>query len=144
MILGKDFLSQFNSTEFDWRNQKIRLGETWLFLLEGGKEKWNINPNISNKQKEMINNILCDFPDFFPNNPLAPRACSTVRHRIRSLDSTIFRDKVRRIPSKWKDDVEKQVCEMLQNKIIEPSVSPFNSNPLLVNKKICDRLSKSE
>ena len=51
MILGKDFLSQFNSTEFDWRNQKIRLRDTWLLLLEEGKGKWNINPNISNKQK---------------------------------------------------------------------------------------------
>ena len=30
--------------------------------------------------------------------------------------------------------MEKQVCEMLRNDIIEPSVSSFNSNPLLVNK----------
>ena len=38
VILGKDFLSQFNSTEFDWRNQKIRLGDTWHFSWKGKRK----------------------------------------------------------------------------------------------------------
>ena len=26
VILGRDFLNQFSSTEFDWKNSKVRLG----------------------------------------------------------------------------------------------------------------------
>ena len=30
IILGRDFLSQFNSTEFDCANYRVRLGHIWL------------------------------------------------------------------------------------------------------------------
>ena len=33
VILGRDFLSQFDSTEFDWHNSKVRLCDTWLFYM---------------------------------------------------------------------------------------------------------------
>ena len=38
-ILGRDLLSKFGSTEFDWGNERVRLGSVWkdtLAILEGG------------------------------------------------------------------------------------------------------------
>ena len=40
VILGRDFLSLFRSTEFDWSNYRIRLGEHWIpteASLHGGE-----------------------------------------------------------------------------------------------------------
>ena len=36
---------------------------------------------------------------------------------------------------KWKGEIDKQIDEMLQNDIISPSCSSYNSNPLLIEKK---------
>ena len=30
IILGRDFLKRFKSTEFDWENSRVRLGGSWL------------------------------------------------------------------------------------------------------------------
>ena len=30
IILGRDFLKRFKSTEFDWENRRVRLGSQWL------------------------------------------------------------------------------------------------------------------
>ena len=34
IILGRDFLNQFEKTTFDWKNGKNCLGDTWLFLVD--------------------------------------------------------------------------------------------------------------
>ena len=135
VILGRDFLSQFDSTEFDWKGGRIRLGDTWLFFMDSQTKLKNVNPELTKEQKSQILQLIDKFPETFADNPRAPRACNTVKHRIRTIDEKIVREKVRRLPSKWKEDIDKQVQEMLNNGIIEPSCSPFNSNPLLVSKK---------
>jgi len=46
-----------------------------------------------------------------------------------------------RIPHSQKDEVEKQVDKLIKDKIVEPSVSEYNSSLLIVPKKslpICD------
>jgi hypothetical protein len=42
---------------------------------------------------------------------------------------------VRRIPSKNVEEINRQVDQMLDNDIVRPSESPFNSNPILTTKK---------
>ena len=133
VILGRDFLRQFNSTEFDWDNGKIRLGDSWLFFMDSHVKK--VNPNLNKQQKDQIFGILEKYPETFALNPKAPRECSTVKHEIKTIDNKIVQEKVRRLPNKWKSDIDNQVQEMLRNDIIKPSCSPFNSNPLLVSKK---------
>ena len=58
-----------------------------------------------------------------------------MEHRIITEGALPVKQKVRRIPAAWEDEVNTQVTEMLKNDIIRPSVSPWNSLLLLVQKK---------
>ena len=134
--LGRDFLNQFETTEFDWKDSKIRLGDTWIFYVKSEPQNnWNINSNLAPSEQSSIISLLNEYPDVFVANPRAPRECSEVKHRIRSQHNHPIMSKVRRIPNKWTKDVNEQIHEMLSNNIIEPSCSSYNSNILLVNKK---------
>ena len=33
VILGRDFMSKFGNTEFDWDNRRVKLGDDWVFAL---------------------------------------------------------------------------------------------------------------
>ena len=135
VILGRDFLNQFSSTEFDWKNSKVRLGEKWIFLLSADKGGHDINPNLPSEAIEKLHGILESFPGVFAKNPRAPRCSSATTHEIKSIDDRPIKNKIRRIPAKWSKEVDTQVTEMIEHDIIEPSSSPFNSNPLLVSKE---------
>ena len=43
VILGRDFMSQFKTTQFDWANNRIRLDEEWIFLMTEPEKKKNKN-----------------------------------------------------------------------------------------------------
>ena len=143
LILGRDFLQHFGTTEFDWTNQKVRIGKDWIFMVSEDHtqdvtsiiNKCKFGQNLDKSQKESIKMLLEDFCQVFVKNSKAPKLCTTEVHRIFSRDDRVCKDKVHRIPDKWKGEVNQQVIEMLNNGIIRPSKSPYNSNPLLVTKQ---------
>ena len=145
VILGRDFLSKYETTMFDWKHNKVRIGNDWIFMVSDNTEndvhqlidQCKIgSEGVSRKQATEIRNLLEEFCQVFVKNSKAPKLCSTEVHRILSFDnSRICKDKVRRLPMKWRGTISKQISEMLQNGIITPSCSPYNSNPLLVDKK---------
>ena len=47
IILRQDFLNQFEKTTFDWKNGKICLGDTWLFLVDTRNTHWDINRELN-------------------------------------------------------------------------------------------------
>ena len=96
----------------------------------------SISKELSKEDQRKVGEVLKQFSDVFAHNPKAPRECKITSHVIQSKDDRICFSKVRRLPNKWKDDVDKQVDEMLKNEIIRPSKSSFNSNPVLVDKKL--------
>ena len=52
IILGRDFLSQFGSTEFGWEESKIRLGESWIFL--NISESLKINEDLDKSKRSQF------------------------------------------------------------------------------------------
>ena len=60
----------------------------------------------------------------FAINPKAPRECNYTTHHILTETDRVCFDKPSIIPNKWLENVEQQVKEMLNNDIIEESVSP--------------------
>ena len=134
IILGRDFLSQFSNTEFDWKNSRVRLGDHWIFLADSRIPSIKVNDSLPSVYLQQLEDLLTKFPGLFATNPKAPRCTSGVTHSINSTSDQPVKSKVRRIPKKWEAEVNQQVIEMTQHGIIEPSRSPFNSNPLLVSK----------
>ena len=72
LILGRDFLHRFPSTEFDWENGRVRLGKDWLHpqvwtrggtlaeriavadTCESEEIKFDINPALSAEEKKQL------------------------------------------------------------------------------------------
>ena len=131
IILGRDFLNQFEKTTFDWMNGKICLGDTWLFLVDTHNTHWDINRELNAEQGNCIRMMLNKHPEVFAHNPRAPRECSVTFHSIWSKHNQPTKSKIRRIPRKWVSAVDTQVADMIKNGIIEESASPYNSNIIL-------------
>ena len=82
-----------------------------------------------------IQAVLDQFPQVFQDSDALPpqRACD---HSIDLLPgATPVNARVYRLPPDQKDEVEKQLKEMLQKGLIRMSASPFASPVLLVRKK---------
>jgi hypothetical protein len=135
VLLGVDFLSKFGNTLFDWENHRLQLGDSWAYAMSS-PSKYDISPSLSSSEKGQINDLINGYADsVFVHNPRAPKKASFGVHKIETKSGRPHKDKVRRTPLKWRDDVSQQLKEMIENKIIQPSVSPYSSNLLLVNKK---------
>ena len=143
VILGSDFLSKFGNTEFDWNEKLIRLGSDWIFVTlpeehdsKPLKSLFKIDStNCNEEQTRLIYGLLEKHKKVFAVNNRAPSLCNREEHCIRSQNRNICKDKVRRLPGKWRDEINRQVQEMLANGIIQCSKSPYNSNVILTNKK---------
>ena len=139
VLLGRDFMSQYGDTVFDWENGRVKLGEEWVMLTtveEPVEKRYKINDtSITKDQQKTLRDILEEYSDVFAKNHRAPKECVGAKHYIQSKSDQVCYEKVRRIPAKWKDDIKTQVDEMVRNGIICKSKSPYNSNVILVKKK---------
>ena len=111
IILGRDFLKRFRSTEFDWDNRRVRLGPHWLqteaclwgghvlsragavwnVLQEGGVEngregaltdEWNVNPSLDRHQRAAMTKLLEEYWEVFARNPKKPKQTFLMEHVI--------------------------------------------------------------
>ena len=101
-------------------------------------------------KRKKVNNLIKEYEDVFAANPKKTTRTTVMEHQIITGDSLPARQKTRRIPDAWKEEVNVQMLtnvqiqEMLTNDIIRPSSSPWNSPFLLVRKKnhsmrfVCD------
>ena len=145
VLLGKDFMSRFNLTEFDWLNNRVKLGDDWVYCLDqnyrGSSNVFHIKPDykfgdvLSDTEKSEIRGVISEYKEVFAHNPKSPRECNTAEHVIYTQDERIVKDKVRRLPEKWRKQMVSQAKEMLDNGIIRHSCSPYNSNALPAGKK---------
>ena len=67
-------------------------------------------------------------------NSKKPRQTRLVNHQIIRGDALPVKSKYRRIPVAWEKAVESQVHNMLDNRLIRRSRSPWNSPIILVKK----------
>ena len=141
VILGTDFMQKFGKTGFDWEKGRVKLGEQWVYCLlsEDKQPNYNINPELSTDEVSNVNNVVEEFKDVFASNPKAPREYKGPKHYIVSETNRVSFDKPRRVPEKWMGHINRQIDEMLENGIIEPSASPYNSNVIIVDKKDGDK-----
>ena len=95
----------------------------------------DIELTLPHKQRLALDKLLDAPTDLFVQNPRAPKEATIATHVIKKKISLPHKDKFRRTPAKWKENVSGQLQEMEANGIIQPSESPYSSNILLTNKK---------
>lgn len=100
--------------------------------------------NLSVNEKEKISTLISQYSDIFAQNPKKPKVVTNMHHHIVTNDALPIKRKPYRLPHAWNSEIDKQIQEMLQNDIIRPSSSPWNSPIILVKKKdgsmrfVCD------
>lgn len=99
----------------------------------------NINlrtSHMTKNQQEKLNTILKKCPKLFSDPDEKLTYTSTVKGEIRTTSDEPVYSKSYPYPMALKDEVEKEVVTLLENGIIRPSKSPYNSPVWIVPKKL--------
>lgn len=110
--------------------QKIRFDKLKEIIYSGD---W------TNMEREAIESILHKYQDIFhlPGDKLS--FTNVRKFNLPLMDnSKIINKKQYRLPEKHREEIQKQINKLLEDDIIEPSNSPFNSPVILVPKKGID------
>src|SRR6266536_4819566 len=109
--------------EKDKYNQKVKLYE----LI--GEEVMDTHV------KEMLDEILNEYDDVVSKGPHNIGNCTQVKHDIRLNDDKPIKHKQSPRSAKENEWIKGQINEMLKNGVIEPSISPYAFNIVIVRKK---------
>jgi hypothetical protein len=119
--------TEIDAAEFDKRLQAGATG----YVINLVQQSSSTSPSVPAE----IEVIIQQFDDVFaPPGELPPtRTCD---HTIPLQDSAMPPNtRPYRVPHKHKEELDRQIRELLESKIIRPSTSPFASPIILVNKK---------
>ncbi len=93
VLLGIDFLSQFNLTIFDWENHRLLLGEEWIYLTSSeatapNSSKFDISSELNDSQTSSVRGLINKYAgSIFAHNPKAPKRSSVGVHTIATKSS---------------------------------------------------------
>ena len=91
-----------------------------------------LSPSLSGPEKQHLLSTLLTFSDVFEESL---GHTDVVQHKIDTGDSRPIRQYPRRLPFAYREETKKQVAEMLDQGVIQPSCSPWASPIVLVKKK---------
>ncbi|WVZ74595.1 hypothetical protein U9M48_022759 [Paspalum notatum var. saurae] len=164
VILGIDWLELYSPMEIHWKDKWLAFNyQGSRITLQGQNAVTNCSVLITNselRQLELHDEIWCmlevlsleessdqqpipaaiqelieQFDELF-QKPTGLPPVRSHSHAIPFLPGAIpFRLRPYRYNPAQKDEIERQVCELLKNDLIQPSSSPFASPVLLVKKK---------
>ena len=92
------------------------------------------NVGLTQTQRTRLQALLTRYDDIFAYTPDQLGRCSVVKHRIDTGNHPPVRLRSYRTSPPNKEEIDRQIEEMLGNNIISPSVSPWSSPVVLVKK----------
>lgn len=99
--------------------------------------------HMSSEERKAIINLIKEYADIFHVEGNDLTFTNQIKHVIRTKDELPIYTRSYKYPEVYKKEVNRQVGEMLQQKIIQPSCSPWNS-PIWVVPKKRDASGKSK
>ena len=94
-----------------------------------------ISPHLNDRDKRKLKALLDDFTDVF-NDQITE--CMITKHKINTENAMPIQQRPRRLPYRpyaHREEAERQIKQMLDEKVIRQSVSPWSSPIVLVYKK---------
>jgi hypothetical protein len=91
--------------------------------------------HLSNGEGKLLIKLCTEFKDIFAREGEPLTFTNEVKHSIRTIDEIPVFTKSYRYPEIHKEEVRKQIKEMLEQDIIQPSASPWSSPIWIVPKK---------
>ena len=98
----------------------------------GTETQPTLGDQLSDSQQEQLHEVLQDFTDVMKSEP---GRTMLAEHRIETGDARPIRQPPYRLPYAYKDEVLRDLKEMQEKGIIEPSASEWSSPIVLVKKK---------
>ena len=90
--------------------------------------------HLNLEEEKELNKILIGFKEIFSDNEKLSFT-HEIKHSIITKDDIPIKSKIYRYPYIYKDEIQKQILEMLKSGVITPSNSPYNSPVWVVPKK---------
>ena len=118
--LNKENVNKNKMQEGEWVLEKLDLS---------GMDDWSLELKIKAKS------LLCEYSDIFSRHDLDLGKTHLVKHDIKLMDKTPFKQGYRRIPPHLYEDVRSHLKEMIELGAIRKSQSPWSSAIVLVQKK---------
>lgn len=91
--------------------------------------------NLQPKQKEVFEHLLNDYKDIFAVSDKDLGRTSIVRHKINTGSNLPVKQPPRRAPISMREEIDKQIDDMLERGVIEPADGPWSSGIVMVRKK---------
>lgn len=91
--------------------------------------------HLNTEEKDYVNELITENADLFhtPGKPL--ESTTAVEHQILTTDDQPVFTRQYRFPPAHKDEITKNITELITNKVISPSDSPYSSPLWIVPKK---------
>ena len=138
-ILGTDIMEKLN-THIDLpKSKKFIPGKIYKiqkYPCKGCNSVAIRDTHMNEEEKSILQNILQEFPNIFQTPDSKLTFTTRVKASIRTADNEPVYIRSYPYPYGLKDEVENQIKKMLNDGIISPSRSPFNSPLWIVNKKL--------
>lgn len=90
--------------------------------------------HLNHEERIQLNILIRDFKEVFSDEGKLSFT-HEIKHAIVTKDDIAIKSKIYRYPYVHKDEIQRQILDMLQNGIISPSSSPYNSPVWIVSKK---------
>lgn len=139
-ILGNDTLKELSAVIHTARNCMILNGNVRVKLKQQTSQSVNNiqirTDHMSDEQVHRMRNIINKYPNLFsePNESLT--YATAVKGEIRTTTEAPVYSRCYPYPMHLKEEVEHQIKELLDQGIIRPSKSPYNSPVWVVPKKM--------
>lgn len=141
-LIGTDYLNKLQAN-IDLANKRLTLSDgftTKKFILHTYEEKKRANTvirdeHLDEETRTKLKNLLKEFPEIFkkPENKLS--FTTKVLCEIQTTTEDSIYSKSYPYPPEYKKEVEKQISKLLEDGIIQPSRSSYNSPVWIVPKK---------
>lgn len=138
-ILGNDSLKELGAI-IDTNNKTMSLKSGRVIAIKEEKiETVNLiiprTDHLKKTQKIELNQLLRKYPKLFAEPDEKLTYTTNVKAEIRTNTDTPVYSKFYQYPMALKDEIDRQIEELLENNIIRPSRSPYNSPVWIVPKK---------
>ena len=94
-----------------------------------------VDPSVPADIRNRLDTLLCTYSDVFSKSEFDLGCTDIVQHRIDTQDQPPFRQTLRPQPRAHLPVIDKLLCEMQEQGVIEPCNSEWASNVVLVKKK---------
>lgn len=126
---------EINNHSVEHADQNLPINHKKKLLLQNLKDNLRVE-HLNPEERSLLTNLCHEYKEIFHHPEIPLSATNLTKHHIRTKNEIPIFSKTYRYPHVHREEVKNQINKMLQEKIIEPSESPYNFPIWIVPKKL--------